>query len=419
MLTQLSARAFKGLRRFSIAPQRMNLLIGANGTGKTNFTDLIAFIAGMGPRGLSASIDDFGGLGRVRTRQAGSGKPPILQIELHLGEDRSRGIKEAHFQFALAQTKGVKVQKESLTAVVYKRKPGRPAVQGIPRFDSDQVIQFRYKREGSQITDWSAESLGPPGVEFDERELILTSYGRLSELRTLTDYLASWRVYNIDAAIAKQSTGGGDVELERGGDNIVPFVARMLGDSKIRGRLLDDLRNAVPYIGDVQPARVLTTQTLRFLEKDTGLEFQLPEMSDGTIRLLGLLAVLRQTVPPAVVVIEEPENALHAYAVEHLVRVAARATTSTDFPSQVFLTSHSPAVVDATLSLEAQRATRSSTACFVTQRKPASPSIVLAPEPVMKAIAQNLGRPSDFQREGSFGDEPAQLELALESSEDA
>jgi hypothetical protein len=38
---------------------------------------------------------------------------------------------------------------------------------------------------------------------------------------------------------------------------------------------------------------------------------------------------------------------------------------------------------------------------------------------VMRAIAQNLGRPSDFQREGSFGDEPSQLELPLEIAEEA
>jgi hypothetical protein len=77
----------------------------------------------------------------------------------------------------------------------------------------------------------------------------------------------------------------------------------------------------------------------------------------------------------------------------------------------VFFTSHSPAVVDALLGLEAMRDTQGQTGCFVTQRRPAQPSVVAAPQSVMKAITQNLGRPSDFQREGSFGDEPTQLEL--------
>jgi predicted ATPase len=418
MITQLNVRAFKGLREFSIAPRRVNLLIGANGTGKTNFADLIAFIASLCPRGLSATIETFGGLAQVRTRQPGAGTPYKLQIEIHLGKDQSRGIQQATYHFALAQSREIKVQREILDAVVYKRKPGKPAKQGFPRFDTGQPIPLRYQREGLKMTEWS-EGLGPRISEFDdEQELVLASYGRLGELRTLSDYLGSWRVYNIDATIAKQSTGGSDVELERYGANIVPFVARMLRDKRTGGRLLDDLREAVPYVQNIEPDRVLTFQTLRFSEQDTGVEFQLSEMSDGTIRLLGLLSVLRQPAPPAVVVIEEPENAMHAYAIHHFLEVSRRTAMGDQFASQVFLTSHSPAVVDEVLSLEAMRETNSQTACFVTQRRPSAPAIVPAPESVMKAIAQNLGRPSDFQREGSFGDEPAQLELPLTSSEE-
>jgi hypothetical protein len=142
-------------------------------------------------------------------------------------------------------------------------------------------------------------------------------------------------------------------------------------------------------------------------------------MSDGTIRLLGLLAVLRQPVPPAVVVVEEPENALHAYAIHHFLDVTRRVAMADQFASQIFLTSHSPAVVDEVLCVEAMRETNAQTTCFVTQRRPDAPTIVPAPESVIKAIAQNLGRPSDFQREGSFGDEPIQLEFAFEISEEA
>lgn len=425
MITKLDVRAFKGLREFSFTPRRVNLLIGANGTGKTNFTDLIAFIASLCPKGLSATMEDFGGLYQVRTRQPGAGTPYKFRIDLRLGEDRSRGIQEVHYHFALAQSKEVKVQTEKLDAVVYKRAPGRPLKPGFPLFDTDQPIELRYQRRGTAISEWS-DDLGPSISEFDdEQELVLAAYGRLGEVRTLSDYLSSWRVYNIDAAIVKrrslspQSTGGSDVELERYGANTVPYVARMLGEERIRDQLLSDLQEAVPYIQDIQPGRVLTFQTLRFTEQDTGAEFQLPEMSDGTIRLLGLLAVLRQPVPPAVVVIEEPENAMHAYAIHHFLTVARRAAMAEQFASQVSLTSHSPAVVDEVLSVEAMRETNSQTACFVTQRRPGHPSIAQAPESVMQAIAQNLGRPSDFQREGSFGDEPVQLELSLEASEKA
>jgi predicted ATPase len=121
MITRLDVRAFKGLREFSITPQRVNLLIGANGTGKTNFTDLIAFIASLCPRGLSATIEeDFSGLERVRTRQPGAGTPFKLRIEFQLGEDPSRGIQQAHYRFALAQSKEIKVQEEGLPSLRHR-----------------------------------------------------------------------------------------------------------------------------------------------------------------------------------------------------------------------------------------------------------------------------------------------------------
>lgn len=419
MIRRLRVRAFKGLREFSIDPDRVNLLIGANGTGKTNFADLVSFISLLPVLGLPATVDKFDGLDQVRTRQPRAGRPYRLEIEIHLGPDRSRGIQEARYLFSLAQSGDLRVQKEELEAVVYKRKPGKPARQGVPRFDVEQPIRLAFRREGTDITDWS-EALGPRLEEFDnDRELILATYGRLGELRTFSNYLSSWRVYNIDAAIAKQASGSADSDLERYGNNIVPYVARVLKDRELRERLLLDIREAVPYIRDIQSDRVLSYQTLRFLEEDSGSEFQLAQMSDGTIRLLGLLTILRQPVPPAVVVIEEPENALHMHAVHSFLQVARRVAMADDFASQVFMTSHSPAVVDEMLSLDAMRETDGRTACFVTQRKSGQPNIVQAPASVMKAIAENLGRPSDFQREGSFGDEPTQLPLTLNEAEAA
>jgi predicted ATPase len=410
MITKLSVRAFKSLRSFSIEPQKVNLLIGANGTGKTNFADLVAFIANISRRGLSETIADLGGLAQVRTRQT-KGAPYKLQIELTLGEDRSRGIKEVDYSFTLAQSNEIKIQKEILKAVIYER----PATTQGTRSHSSQEIELYYHREGNSLKTWS-KTLGDSIPTFeDERELILSSpYS--SHIRILRSYLGSFRVYNIDAAIAKQSSTSDNLDLRRDGSNTVAFVANMLRRSNPRNQLLRDLQEVVPYIQDIRPDRLLTLQTLRFTERDTGVEFQLPDMSDGTIRLLGLLAVLRQRFAP-VIVIEEPENALHAYAIHHILKIVRQVAMANQLASQIFLTSHSSTVVDEVLSVEAVRETQGQTACFVTQRKPNAPSIIPAPQDVMHAIAQNLGRPSDFQREGSFGDEPIQPEL-LEALED-
>ena len=102
MINQLAVRAFKGLREFDIAPGRVNLLIGANGTGKTNFADLVAFIASLCPLGLSRTMESFGGLSQVRTRQPGAGTAYKLKITVQLGDDPLRGIQQVYYSFALA-----------------------------------------------------------------------------------------------------------------------------------------------------------------------------------------------------------------------------------------------------------------------------------------------------------------------------
>ncbi|MGD9101593.1 MAG: AAA family ATPase, partial [Anaerolineae bacterium] len=132
MINRLSVRAFKGLREFSIMPGRVNLLIGANGTGKTNFADLVAFIARLCPLGLFRTVESFDGLSQVRTRQPGAGTPYKLKIAVQLGRDPLRGVQEVNYSFALAQSKEIKVQEETLKAIVYKRSPGRPRKRGFP-----------------------------------------------------------------------------------------------------------------------------------------------------------------------------------------------------------------------------------------------------------------------------------------------
>jgi predicted ATPase len=416
MITKLTVRAFKGLREFSIEPRRINLLIGANGTGKTNFADLVDFIARLSRRGLSETVAEFGGLPRVRTRKL-KGPPYKFKIEFWLGEDQSRGIQRVYYSFTLAQTKEIKVQEETLDAVVYKRLVSGSS--GEARFDIDRIVNIHFKREGRTITEQYTELGDPAHISIDDdQELVLSTYSRIGEFRTLSDYLSSWRVYNVDPMIAQMaSRSSTSITLDRYGANTVSVIAQMLRDERVREKLLSDLREIVPYIQDIQPDTFSTIPTLRFVEQDTGVGFRFHDMSEGTIRLLGLFAVLYQPIPPAVMVIEEPENTLHAYATHYFLKLVRQVVMSYQFASQVFLTSHSPTIVDEVLNLEAMRETNNQTACFVTQRKPGEPSIVSAPESVMQAIAKNLGRPSDFQREGSFGDEPIQPEL-LEALED-
>ncbi len=410
MIVNLEASYFKGLRWFSITPKNVNLIIGANGTGKTNFADLIDFLSLTCRFGLKEAFERHGGLDEVRTKLPGGGRPPALKCAIVLDRDNYRGIEQGKYSFTLSASKGLVVDEEELDTVIYARSVGRPSSSERVKFDKSKKISLRFKRKKETIEAWSEDSLGlNPRIFEDEQNLILNAYGKLSNFRTISDYLSAMRVYNIDSTLAKQSSNGNDIELERSGSNLISFLKRVLVDEGAKEKLLNDLRYAVPYIKDIVPEKILNYTTLRFSEVDSKLDFRAQQMSDGTIRLLGLLALLRQTLPPPLVVIEEPENALHSYAVRTLLRIAMEVSALDRLPTQVFLTSHSPAVVDEVLGLEPQQTT--ATAGFVAKRKKGAGTIEPVSISIIKAISKNIGRPSDFLREGSFEDGPVQLEM--------
>jgi predicted ATPase len=66
-------------------------------------------------------------------------------------------------------------------------------------------------------------------------------------------------------------------------------------------------------------------------------------MSDGTLRILGLLLALYQSWHPSLVAIEEPEATVHPAAAELVVQVLLDASHA----RQVLVTTHSPDILDA------------------------------------------------------------------------
>lgn len=412
MITKLEGSWFKGLRKISLVPKNINLLIGANGTGKTNFADFIEFLSSTFRFGLKETIDNMGGLEAVRTNLP-LGRPPILGCHITLGQDFGRGIEEVSYKFALSYSKSLIVESEQLHARVY---PQPVFNTRESKADPTKSIEIGFERKKNKILKWVGRRFEEFSEIFeDEQNLVLNAYGRLSNFRRVAQYFSSMRVYNIDAALIKRAAGGSAYDLERTGANLIFFLKRFLEDDKLKDKMMIHLRDVVPYIKEIEIQRILNYTTLKFSEFDSKMDFRAEQMSDGTIRLLGLLAVLLRHSPLPVVVIEEPENALHSYAIKTLIEIAKEASLAEKSPTQIFLTSHSPMVVDSVLSIESQREVP--TQCYVTRRKDGSSTIEPVSDKLISGIVKNLGRPSDFLRDGLFEDQPTQIEISYPEGE--
>jgi predicted ATPase len=109
------------------------------------------------------------------------------------------------------------------------------------------------------------------------------------------------------------------------------------------------LQTVVPMVHGVERKQVGPMETLEFRQDMAGSKhpwrFMAQNMSDGTLRALGVLTALfqgNQDYAPSLVGIEEPETALHPAASAALREALARASEHT----QVIVTSHSPDLLD-------------------------------------------------------------------------
>lgn len=152
------------------------------------------------------------------------------------------------------------------------------------------------------------------------------------------------------AQVAELQEPSSTQEFESDGSNVVSVYE----DLPVEGKraLVDELAAIVPGIVSIEVAKLADRQTLRFKQstESGNREFYAKQMSDGTLRALAILLAVRQQSTHGLLVIEEPEVAIHLGALRTLVELLQAESDRI----QVVITTHSADIVDA-LPLDALR----------------------------------------------------------------
>ncbi len=158
--------------------------------------------------------------------------------------------------------------------------------------------------------------------------------------------------YNLNPDLIKdlQQPDEGTL-LKRDGSNLASVLAELARNSpEVKQRVEEYLSVVVPGITAVDARALGHKETVEFRQDVAGSKhswrFTAVNMSDGTLRALGLLVALFQGANSAasipLVGIEEPEAGLHPAAAGTLLDALIEASRST----QVIVTSHSPELLD-------------------------------------------------------------------------
>lgn len=323
MLRQLQIRNFRSISEATVDLGCLNVFVGLNGAGKTNFLDALAFVNDCLSESVELAFKNRGGIAAVRRKSAGHPYNIGLRLIIELDEATSA---DYSFEVTANPTERFEVAKERCV---------------VRRLLEDDAI-FELER--------GAFTTPIPGIQpkLAPNRLALFAASAVEPFRAVYDFLTDMHVYSIAPLKLReyQESDSGDV-LKRDGSNAAAVLKR-LQDAEDRTafeRVQSLLSEAVSGIVGIEHAAVGQKETIRF-RQDIGSKsawtFEALNMSDGTLRLLGLLLAVYQDNRSPLIAIEEPESTVHPAITELIVQVLVDAARE----RQILITTHSPDLLD-------------------------------------------------------------------------
>ncbi len=318
---------FRSIPSACITFDNPTIFVGRNGSGKSNVIRAFSFLADAMTAPLRTVLDRAGGLSAVRNRSSAGGHPPKLGMRVELAE-RSGGCTFYAFEIKSQPNHGFSVSREQCVVL-------------------DGEARSWFDRQGTRFRS-NVEGLKQPPI--DDASLILPVVGGFKAFRMVWRVLSRLRVYAIDPGeLRKMQEPDPGFVLNRDGANATSVLKEIEKRSPDTFALVAHvLETIVPNLAGVTVKRQGKNLALQFTQRwgtetPKRLNFDAFDMSDGTLRAVGILAALFQHDGAALIAVEEPEATIHPGALESILDVLLAASER----MQVVMTTHSPELLDA------------------------------------------------------------------------
>ena len=323
--------------------QPLNVLIGANGSGKSNLIDVIAmlqavpndiagFLRSNGPtsdwiwNGPGRSETPFH-IARVEAELMAPGFPLNYQLGITVGNDRVHSLTE---------------RLDLIEEENNKKLFAKPFFQA-----STENVRLWPTRADGTLADYGDD---PTKVELPRGRSVLSEIRNPTEYPALTEtarmlsaikVYRSWYVGRGSHIRHPQRTDSDPTFLEEDFSNLALVVNDLLG-RRLESSLDSCLKRFYESYESLHTR--IFGNTVELIINEAGMSSSLPasRLSDGTIRFIALLAILCHPAPPPLICIEEPEIALHPDSLDLVVELLIEASQRT----QLIVTTHSPWLID-------------------------------------------------------------------------
>jgi predicted ATPase len=333
LIDQIAISGYRSIKSILLRLGQLNIVTGANGSGKSNVYRALKLIADAAAGRLAESLAREGGFSSVRwAGQRSNGKEPV---SLRLGF--------SSHSFTYCLDLGLPIPSSSAFSLDPEMK--RECVWNGPVMDSKSLCADR--RNSTLRTRAAGGRWTEVDLSLSRHASMLSDYAdpfNAPELIVLRESLRTWRFYDtfrVDskAPARRPSIASFTPVMSGDGSDMAAALQTIIeiGDHDGLYRTIDDAfpgsRIRIETGDSVMQVALDQPGILRVLTAS--------ELSDGTLRFLLLVAAMLTPRPPELMVLNEPENSLHPDLLPALARLIQLAAEN----SQVIVVSHNPILV--------------------------------------------------------------------------
>jgi predicted ATPase len=344
-LAEIAAAGYRSLRAIRFPLNRLSVFVGANGTGKSNLYRALQLVQAAAAGRLSQALAVEGGMeSALWAGKRSTKKPPRISLMAALADHRAEAASDAVYRYEIA---------------VGQRGPTDAAFSHEPQIKEETLT---LQRRGRQLKLLERRGSAVFARDQDgrratlDRELMAseTALGaiedppRFPDLHTLRHTILDWRFYHDfrtdPAAPLRQpclavttptlSSDAGDLAA------VLATLVHIRGDTHDVDRCVAD---AFPGARLVVPMPERSASFGMVFADHPHRLFEATELSDGTLRYLGLMGALLAYRLPALIALNEPEASLHPELLPPLARLIAGAAERT----QIWVVTHSQTLAKA------------------------------------------------------------------------
>ena len=318
-LTKITLEGYKSFRKLELELRPLNVLIGANGVGKSNFVSFFRLIGEIVSGRLQLAVGHAGG----------------ADIFLRYGRKTKYIVARIEFRTVLYD---FKLRSNSSDSLIFQTEDVYQLLNGVA--ESLVIGEISRASGGRESVLWDANQHPD---DYDEE---------IEAIRDIQSSLEGIRIHHFhDTSSTAVIKGLGrlndNIELRSDGENLAAILFKIRTQNlKAYQTIRDVIRSVAPYFDDflLRPNPLnIDTIRLEWREHDSDYPFLARDLSDGTLRFMALTTLLLQPEPPAIIVIDEPELGLHPFAIEKLAGLLKIASSR----AQLIVATQSPQLIAA------------------------------------------------------------------------